>query len=392
MCSKCACGLRRCSPKPGSRRAIPEQPLQTRQGHSRPMSADPSHAALRRAAARPRRRRRAAGHRVRAVGARPAVAQLRVQAAGHAVRHRVGRARAAATTAWSSAGSSSASCSRWPATSRCCGPCRAFSSGLVAFLLGHLSLPGRADAAREVPRQPGRRSACGRSSRPACWPGCGPACRRELRAPVIVYVCALARDGGAGDVGVARAPRPAPTPRAGAPSPSAARCSCCPTRSSPPTSSSAACRCPRCGTCPSTGSRNGSSPARPSRPCRIETPMSMPMPTEGRASLARSYRNLSEREIRARLDGPMSRGRARHRQGRTAAPQRRRRRRPTPRSPPASSRPARWTSAPPRASAPSPADAAVGAPAPRRAWPGCAAGGGVAGGLGWAIHARPIRL
>ena len=34
--------------------------------------------------------------------------------------------------------------------------------------------------------------------------------------------------------------------------------------------------------------------------------MSMPMPTEGRATLARSYRNLSEREIRARLDGPMS--------------------------------------------------------------------------------------
>lgn len=34
--------------------------------------------------------------------------------------------------------------------------------------------------------------------------------------------------------------------------------------------------------------------------------MSMPMPTEGRASLARSYRNLSERDIRARLDGPMS--------------------------------------------------------------------------------------
>ena len=34
--------------------------------------------------------------------------------------------------------------------------------------------------------------------------------------------------------------------------------------------------------------------------------MSMPMPTEGRATLARSYRNLSEREIRARLDGRMS--------------------------------------------------------------------------------------
>jgi hypothetical protein len=34
--------------------------------------------------------------------------------------------------------------------------------------------------------------------------------------------------------------------------------------------------------------------------------MSMPMPTEGRATLAHSYRNLSEREIRARLDGPMS--------------------------------------------------------------------------------------
>ena len=30
------------------------------------------------------------------------------------------------------------------------------------------------------------------------------------------------------------------------------------------------------------------------------------MPTEGRATLARSYRNLSEREIRARLDGTMS--------------------------------------------------------------------------------------
>lgn len=34
--------------------------------------------------------------------------------------------------------------------------------------------------------------------------------------------------------------------------------------------------------------------------------MNTPMPTEGRASLARSYRNLSEREIRARLEGPMS--------------------------------------------------------------------------------------
>ena len=34
--------------------------------------------------------------------------------------------------------------------------------------------------------------------------------------------------------------------------------------------------------------------------------MSMPMPTEGRATLARSYRNLSEREIRAKLEGSMS--------------------------------------------------------------------------------------
>jgi hypothetical protein len=34
--------------------------------------------------------------------------------------------------------------------------------------------------------------------------------------------------------------------------------------------------------------------------------MSMPSPTEGRATLARSYRNLSEREIRARLEGSMS--------------------------------------------------------------------------------------
>jgi hypothetical protein len=34
--------------------------------------------------------------------------------------------------------------------------------------------------------------------------------------------------------------------------------------------------------------------------------MSMPKPAEGRATLARSYRNLSEREIRARLEGPMS--------------------------------------------------------------------------------------
>ena len=34
--------------------------------------------------------------------------------------------------------------------------------------------------------------------------------------------------------------------------------------------------------------------------------MSMPMPTEGRATLAHSYRNLSEREIRTRLEGPMS--------------------------------------------------------------------------------------
>ena len=34
--------------------------------------------------------------------------------------------------------------------------------------------------------------------------------------------------------------------------------------------------------------------------------MSLPKPTEGRATLARSYRNLSEREIRAKLEGPMS--------------------------------------------------------------------------------------
>ena len=34
--------------------------------------------------------------------------------------------------------------------------------------------------------------------------------------------------------------------------------------------------------------------------------MTLPTPTEGRASLARSYRNLSEREIRAKLEGPMS--------------------------------------------------------------------------------------
>ena len=34
--------------------------------------------------------------------------------------------------------------------------------------------------------------------------------------------------------------------------------------------------------------------------------MTLPSPTEGRASLARSYRNLSEREIRAKLEGSMS--------------------------------------------------------------------------------------
>ena len=34
--------------------------------------------------------------------------------------------------------------------------------------------------------------------------------------------------------------------------------------------------------------------------------MSMPKPGEGRATLARSYRNLSEREIRAKLEGTMS--------------------------------------------------------------------------------------
>ena len=34
--------------------------------------------------------------------------------------------------------------------------------------------------------------------------------------------------------------------------------------------------------------------------------MSMPKPIEGRATLARSYRNLSEREIRAKLEGSMS--------------------------------------------------------------------------------------
>ncbi len=34
--------------------------------------------------------------------------------------------------------------------------------------------------------------------------------------------------------------------------------------------------------------------------------MSMPTPNEGRATLARSYRNLSEREIRAKLEGTLS--------------------------------------------------------------------------------------
>ena len=34
--------------------------------------------------------------------------------------------------------------------------------------------------------------------------------------------------------------------------------------------------------------------------------MSSPMNNDGRATLVRSYRNLSEREIRARLDGPLS--------------------------------------------------------------------------------------
>ena len=34
--------------------------------------------------------------------------------------------------------------------------------------------------------------------------------------------------------------------------------------------------------------------------------MSSPMNNDGRATLVRSYRNLSEREIRARLEGPLS--------------------------------------------------------------------------------------
>jgi hypothetical protein len=34
--------------------------------------------------------------------------------------------------------------------------------------------------------------------------------------------------------------------------------------------------------------------------------MSLPMPTQGRATLAHSYRKLSEREIRAKLESPMS--------------------------------------------------------------------------------------
>jgi hypothetical protein len=34
--------------------------------------------------------------------------------------------------------------------------------------------------------------------------------------------------------------------------------------------------------------------------------MSPQPPSEGRATLARSYRNLSEREIRAKLEGPLS--------------------------------------------------------------------------------------
>jgi hypothetical protein len=33
--------------------------------------------------------------------------------------------------------------------------------------------------------------------------------------------------------------------------------------------------------------------------------MTLPTPTEGRATLARSYRNLSEREIRAKLEGAL---------------------------------------------------------------------------------------
>jgi hypothetical protein len=34
--------------------------------------------------------------------------------------------------------------------------------------------------------------------------------------------------------------------------------------------------------------------------------MNIPSPTEGRASLSRNYRNLSERDIRAKLDAPLS--------------------------------------------------------------------------------------
>lgn len=34
--------------------------------------------------------------------------------------------------------------------------------------------------------------------------------------------------------------------------------------------------------------------------------MNSPLPADGRATLVRSYRNLSEREIRKRLEGPLS--------------------------------------------------------------------------------------
>ena len=128
-------------------------------------------------------------------------------------------------------------------------PVQGFLVGLVAFLLGHLSyLVALTRRVRFLFSPPafGAWAIVAASVLAGLWAGVP----TELRAPVLVYVCALgAMAAQATSVWLAR--------RAGALSRSAARCSCCRTRSSPPTSSSAASRCPRCGTCPFTGWRNG---------------------------------------------------------------------------------------------------------------------------------------
>src|SRR6202012_1370306 len=189
-------------------------------------------------------------------------------------------------------------------------PVQGFLVGLVAFLLGHaaylVALTRRVKFLASAPAF-GVWAIVAASVLARLWAGV-PA---DLRAPVIVYVCALA----------GRAPQP--TPGAGVSSRSAGRCSCCRTRSSPPTSSWAASPCRPSGIFPSTGSVNGSSPAQPSAPGRPhELANEQRRPRDAGPQLPQPQRARDPQAPRR----PAQRRRTGDGAGRAAAPRRGRRR------------------------------------------------------------------